>query len=364
MARLWAASLDRDLDTDLSAGPFLSVEDADHLADFLRLSAADQHAWCEAKGVSKAPSAQILRLEDFRPNHRSLATDQPELSDPGEAAARIRWVATYIDWHLQRRLGDLDRRGRESGTLLGVGEAVVARLRSLAPRAQGTSDDDIALEGVPREVLQAIEDAMVPGAPTNPFRSPFLQARNYLYWRLLLDTGARRAEARHAKAEDIVYATRRFIIRVSKTRPRTVPIGPQTAEAFDRFMNEHWSRLPQAARRRGYLFTDEKGGHLSLRSCNRIFERVREHVPGVPEFLAPHTIRRSWNDAFSERVDAQPPERRPSEKREVEMRNRLQGWTGQSSMGARYAKRHIRRQADRIAEELAASIQNPAGDIK
>ena len=361
MARLWAASVGRDLDADLATGPFLSVGDADLLADFLRATAADQTDWARDE-ERPTPHSRVARLEDYRPDHRSLKAPRAKAANPVEAAARIRWVAAYVDWHLQRRLGDLDRRRAESADLLGVGDAVVARLRSLAPSAEGPRDDDLALEGVPREVLQSIEDAMVPGSPANPFADPFLQARNYLFWRLLLDTGARRAEARHAKAEDIIYATRRFTIRVSKTVARTVPIGPQTAEAFDRFMNEHWARLPQAARRRGYLFTDEKGGHLSLRSCNRIFERIRKHVSGVPEFLAPHTLRRSWNDSFSERVDAQPPGRRPSEKQEVEMRNRLQGWTGQSSMGSRYAKRHIRREADRIAEELTSNNPERKGE--
>ena len=353
MARMWAASLGRDLDNDLRSGTFLSMNDAESLADFLSLSAADQSSRAAAARAPVQARSNVVHLEDVRPDHRALAEADKKTADPVDVAARIRWTASYVEWHLNHRLGDLDRRRQNSTDLAKVGEAVVARLRQRAPRAKGTNDDDAALEGVPPDVLARIEDALLPGAPINPFKGAFVQIRNYLIWRLLLDPGARRGEVRQAKAEHVDYATRRFQITVSKTRARSVPISAKAAEAFDRFMMEHWAKLPQAARRRGYLFTDEYGQHLSLRAFNRIFERIRKKVPGVPDFMAPHTVRRSWNDAYSARVDALPPEQRPSEKQEIEIRNRLQGWSGQSSMGMRYARRHIRKAADKLGEELA-----------
>jgi len=358
MARMWAASQGRDLDQDLRHGGFLTLGNVESLADYLSLSASAQ----QRRTVSAAPSAMppnITRLEDLRPSDHSLPQSGQRGASPVEVAARLRWVASYVDWHLGQRLGSLDRRREDATALEGIGKSVVARLRQRAPRTASAGEDEEALEGVPREVLAEIEGALVPGGPGNPFRGGFIQARNYLIWRLLLDTGARRNEVREAVADDIEYASRRFHIRVSKTQSRRGPIGADTADAFDRFMERHWSFLPQAARRRGYLFTDEHGRHLSIRAFNRIFERVRKQVPGVPGFMAPHTVRRSWNDAFSARVDALAPEHRPSEKQEVEMRNRLQGWSGQSSMGARYAKRHIRRKADEIAEGLILDLVGP-----
>ncbi|WP_287786725.1 tyrosine-type recombinase/integrase [Acidiphilium sp.] len=364
MARMWAASLGRDLDEDLRSGAFLSMNDAEALADFLSLSAADQSVRATTARAPAQEHSKVVCLEDVRPNHRKLAGAKEKAADPVESAARIRWTASYVEWHLTHRLGDLDRRRQDTTDLSELGKAVVARLRQRVPRAEGTKDNDASLEGVAPEVLGRIEEALLPGAPGNPFKSSFVQARNYLIWRLLLDPGARRDEVRQAKAKHVEYPIRRFHITVSKTRARSVAISATTAEAFDCFMMQHWAMLPQAARRRGYLFTDESGRHLSLRAFNRIFERIREKVPGVPDFMAPHTVRRSWNDAYSARIDALPPERRPSEKREVEMRNRLQGWTEQSSMGARYAKRHIQRAADKLGEELADRLIAPNQEKK
>ena len=204
MAQMWAASLGRDLDDDLRSGGFVSMNDAEALADFLLLSATDQSARAlAARTPAQAPSI-LVRLEDVRPDHRALAGAKEKAANPVEAAARIRWTASYIEWHLKHRLGDLDRRRQDSTDLAQVGGAVVARLRQRAPRAKGTNDDDTSLEGVPQDVLARIEEALLPGAPGNPFKGAFIQARNYLIWRLLLDPGARRGEVRHAKAEHVI----------------------------------------------------------------------------------------------------------------------------------------------------------------
>lgn len=352
MAGMWARACGRDLDRALHQGDFLSIEQAEDLADFLRLSAEGQLASAERRRSKPTPPSNVVRLEAVRPNPRAPKPTDAKVCDPAEAAARIRWVAAYAEWHLKRRLGSLDRQRQEATNLKEVGEGAVARLRQLAPRAAAKSDDEPTLEGVDREVLLRVEAAVRPGAECNPFQPGFVQARNYLLWRLILDTGARRGEVRAAKVDHVAFAIRRFEIHTSKTIPRTVPINAKTAEAFDRFVMEHWSKLPGDARRRAWLFTDERGRHLSLRAFNRVFERLREEVPGLPNFMSPHTVRRSWNDLYSLTLDSLPADKRPAKEEEITMRNRLQGWTGTSGMAARYARRHIRRKADEVAEAL------------
>ncbi len=351
MAVMWAESKGRDLDHELTQGAFLSMEDAEDLADFLGLSAADQERRALRSGAS-SHSPKMVRLEAVRPHPRKLQRSERTQVNALEVATRIRWAAAYVEWHYQRRIGSLDRQQRASKDLRAVGPMVIKRLRQLAPRATPRSDDESSLEGVDREVLLRIEAALVPGGSENPFTPGFVQSRNYLLWRLLIDTGARRHEVRAAKADHVKYSTRRFEIHESKTIPRTVPINPKTAEAFDAFIEHHWSRLSKEARRRGYLFTDDGGRQLSARAINRVFERIRTRVWGVPEFMTPHTVRRSWNENFSATVDALPEGERPSREEEVKIRNRLQGWADGSPMGDRYARRHIKRKADQIAEKM------------
>lgn len=358
MAQMWARINRRNLDHDLTLGDFLSVEDAESLVDFLGLCADDQEQRArEAERPVRVPN--LVRLESVRPHPRASKVVPRRRVNNVEIANRVRWVAAYVEWLYERRLGSLARQRRQPEVIRTVGRRVIDRLRALAPHAPSRSDDDVALEGVDEEVMERIEQALIPGAPKNPFTPGFFQERNYLLWCLLSDTGARRHEVLEAKADHVKYSTRRFEIRTSKTLQRTVPIGPKTADAFDMFIEHRWSKLPKEARRRGYLFTDEKGRHLSLRAINRIFERVRERVDGVPEFMAPHTVRRTWNDRFSKQIDAIPEGKRPKAAAETMMRNRLQGWSGESSMGARYARRHVKRAADEIAERMTCNAKIP-----
>ena len=360
MARMWAASLARNLDDELSSGHFLSTQDVSQLADFLSLNAATQESRFAENRAIAGSAGRARRLEDLRPDSRKLSGTCEKAAHPDEVGNRIRWVAEYVDWHLSRRLGDMQRAGQDAYALREHGLEISSLLHQRVP-SSSARHDEIALEGISEAAVAALEAALHPTSKQNPFRSAFVRARNYLAWRLYKDTGARRSEVRNAHAEDITYANRRFWIRESKTTPRETVIGEITAEAFDHFMTEHWGTLPREARRRGYLFTDESGKHLSARAFNRIFESARAVNPAIPDFTSPHTMRRTWNDSFSRTIDNLPSDKKPPEEREIQMRNRLQGWSPNSKMGALYARRHTRRAADELAEGLIKNLDTEAG---
>lgn len=355
MARMWGASLNRILDDELAFGRLPSVADVTHLADFLGLTARSQEVRFAENQSAPAPASKMRRNEDFRPDGRALAASRYEAAPADEVATRIRYVSSYIQWHLDIRLGRLHRDGRDTYELREAGLQVTGLLKQRIPPKRG-DHDEVALEGVSDAVVAALEEILRPDSPRNPFRHGFVRARNYLAWCLYRDTGARRSEVRHAKVDHITYATKRFRIEVSKTMARTVPIGEDTAEAFDAFIIEQWARLPQAARAKGHLFTDLRGRLLSERAFNRIFEAARKVDPTIPVFTSPHTIRRTWNDNFSRTVDSLPPDKRPPEEREVQMRNTLMGWKPESKMGAKYAQRHIKKKADELSERMLLDL--------
>ena len=350
LARMWAEARGRDLDIDLSYGRFLSVQDADDLADFLRLNSGEQLRVLE-DAKKRAVVSKVVRLETVRPDPRAAKRNLRPITNQ-EIANRLRWLARYVDWHLKRRVGDLARANAEGGRLQAIGSAVVERLRDLAPGVPARSENDPALEGVDRTVLDAIELALRPGSQANPFTPGFIQARNYLIWRLLYDTGARRHEVREGDISHVAYGAKRFEIHVSKTFARTVPIAATTADAFDDFVEHYWSKLPREARARGHLLTDRNGRHLSLRAINRIFETVRDRVPNVPRFMATHTLRRSWNDRFVAMIEAIPADKRPSSAAVDAQQASLQGWARGSKMPAMYSQRQIKKNADILAQRM------------
>lgn len=355
MARAWAEARGRDLDHDLQQGNFLNINEAESLADHLMLSVEAQSAANRAASSIRQSQKSVSRVEQFRPSPTRLATASSGIK-PANSVQRISWVAKYIEWHLQQRTGAADRSRDEREHLRGLGPQLLARLRERAGGYGRRAMDDEALEGISQEAIDLVSAALRPGDPQNPFTPGFVQERNELLWHIFISTGGRRAEVQSTLVKDVQYSTRRLYFSQSKTRTRTVPISPTAAELFDRFIENRWSKLQLSARKRGLLFTRQSGEPLSVRSINLIFVTMRERIPGCPEFLVPHTTRRTWNDRFSELVDQAPPGKRVSAEQEMRTRNALQGWSPNSSMGALYANRHIRRKADELGEELASEV--------
>ncbi|WP_408733520.1 hypothetical protein [Pseudomonas sp. LS1212] len=98
------------------------------------------------------------------------------------------------------------------------------------------------------------------------------------------------------------------------------------------------------------------GDQLSKSAINLIFKVARDSSKDIPNYFAPHTLRRTWNDRLSRKIDAQPSEKRMDPEEEKRVRIQLNGWSKNSEMASRYAARAIREKADQIAEELANDI--------
>lgn len=360
MAIMWGDSVGRSLDQDLADGQFLTYSEADDLARFLSLSAREQIAECQASlAPTKRKRGTVLNLEAFRPNPSDPKEEVGRTVPDQEFANRLRWVAKFAEWHLNRRIGSLAMRGMQSEQLESLGEAAIARLRELAPAVDGFIDDDEALEAPDITVIRMLDDILHPQSKENPFSSEFIKHRNFVIWRLLRDTGARRAEIQAVKSIDVTINPPRLGIKNAKGgSQRTVAFRSGTAGYLDDYIMDHWAELPQGsmARKHGFLFSDESGRPLSLRAMNRIFETVRKLVGKQPQNITPHAMRRFWNHLFSLEIDNAPVERRPSPEKEAQMRTRAMGWSN-DKQAKRYNRRHIREAADKIAQKMMDRVE-------
>jgi integrase len=360
MAIMWGDSVGRSLDQDLADGQFLTYSEADDLARFLSLSAREQIAECQASlAPTKRKRGTVLNLEAFRPNPSDPKEEAGRTVPDQEFANRLRWVAKFAEWHLKRRVDSLAMQGRESDQLKSLGDIAIARLRELAPAVDGFIDDDQTLEAPDVGVIQTIDDILHPESKENPFSSDFIKHRNFVIWRLLRDTGARRAEIQAVKSIDVTINPPRLEIKHAKgNSQRTVAFRRSTAVYLDNYIMSHWAALPQGsmARKRGFLFCDEKGRHLSLRAINRIFEAARGLLGKQPQNITPHAMRRFWNHLFSLEIDNAPVERRPSPEKEAQMRTRIMGWST-DNQAKRYNRRHIREAADKITQDMMNRLE-------
>lgn len=357
MAYLWAISRKLDLDQILRSETFLSIEQCEDLAFFLRLDRAAQDQIVE-ESLDARPR-KIVRMEQVRSGGAPSVTRT--MISAMEGGYRIRTVANFVEFNHERISPKASEKPRKD--LGKAREKAISALRAQEPRAKASGEGD-APEGLSEEVMDALDAAFEPGSETNPFQSDFHQYRNHLMYRIFSETAIRRSELRYIRVEDIDHAARRVRVRVSKTVARTLPISEQTAYDFHNFVMKHWANIPANARRHGYLFTTSKGDHLSVEAINLAFRELRRKQ-NLPASIAPHALRRTWNDRLSRKIDALPPEERMKPEQEKQVRNRLNGWSKKSQMEARYASRHIREKSDKIAESLANEMREKnAGDAK
>lgn len=349
MAYLWAHSRKIDIHTALTSETFLSLEQCEDLANFLRMNRAGQDAEVQRSVVAKPQ--KIIRLEQVR--GRMAMSQSTSHAPAAEGGYRIQTIARFLDHHHERLCNQVLTSDQKS--LKDTREMAIQRLRSLAPRTGNPSQGD-PVEGLPEDVMMNVEGAFTPGSTENPFKEGFIQARNFVMFRIFSDNGMRRNELRHIRVEDVDYARKRVQVRVSKTQARKLVIAQKTADLFREFVRDYWSKIPAKKRTHGYLFITRSGDQMSKSAINLIFETARKGSGVIPDFFAPHTMRRTWNDRLSRKIDALPPEKRMPPEEENKIRNHNNGWSKNSEMSSRYAARSIREKADKIAEELANDI--------
>ena len=353
MVYMWAHSRKIDIHIALTSETFLSLEQCEDLANFLRMNRAGQDAEVQRSVVAKPQ--KIIRLEQVR--GRMTMSQATSHASAAEGGYRIQTIARFLDHHHERLCNQVLTSDQKS--LKDAREMAIQRLRSLAPKTGNPSQGD-PVEGLPEDVMINVEGAFTPGSADNRFNEGFILARKFLMFRIFSDNGMRRNELRHIRVEDVDYARKRVQARVSKTQARSLVIAQKTADLFREFVRHYWSKIPAKKRAHGYLFITRSGDQMSKSAINLIFETARKGSGVIPDFFAPHTMRRTWNDRLSRKIDALPPEKRMPPEEEKKIRNHNNGWSKKSEMSSRYAARSIREKADRIAEELANEIAGKA----
>ncbi|MGO7297132.1 tyrosine-type recombinase/integrase [Rhizobium ruizarguesonis] len=224
------------------------------------------------------------------------------------------------------------------------------------------SQDEINLpEGLDREAVKRLREVIEPDHPDNPFM-PEVRFRNYLIVRLLLDLGLRRGEMLGIKIGDFVPASKGWITihrrpndrddprrhkPATKTAARELQMSGRLTEIVHEWIVGHRARIP-GARRNPYLIVSTRdGAPMSLSNVNKIMEALRERVEGLPKELAPHPLRHTWNDNFSDLMD----ENKVSAENEIKWRKRLMGWRRENS-AASYVRRTVRRRSNEAFAEL------------
>ncbi|UCG60588.1 MAG: tyrosine-type recombinase/integrase [Candidatus Zixiibacteriota bacterium] len=121
--------------------------------------------------------------------------------------------------------------------------------------------------------------------------------KRYAYWRdyimiaLLYATGVRREELANIKLSDVDLDGGTVTVLGKGNKVRVVPIGDATLKEVSQFIKVRQVFCDEKAARTPYLFLNNQGGPLTVRSVDRL---VKKFAAGLGLEITPHTLRHSF----------------------------------------------------------------------
>ncbi|UJB31360.1 tyrosine-type recombinase/integrase [Chromobacterium sp. Beijing] len=304
---------------------------------------------------------ELVGLSDYC--RQSHAASKQAVVTPSFALLRYTVAIDYFCWVAEpiiARIVDDARRDAAYGAL----QSFLKITRSIAPRRVLVQSERLGLLPEQRTLFLRV---IQPGSPENPFR-PELQFRNYVMLLLEFQLGPRGGEVLGLKTFDVDFSESPATLTIhrrhddrddpratpaaTKTYGRLLAIGDHLRDVLDVWLSkEHRgnkARYPAAAKH-PYLFVNYRGEPLSIRGFRKIIETLRRRHPTLGG-LCHHILRHDWNDRW---VDAAEEEGWDSN---ISLRDQkyAMGWSDNSSMPLRYAKRAIRNSTNKKILRLHA----------
>lgn len=316
------------------------------------------------KGGSGLPEEVIPITRKRRPSRKiGLASEY----------MRLTHIAKYTDWLATILLtGEIERKTSLDITKMKKG------FESRRPSGKGRNQ--VGREkGLTREQEAVLLNVVRPGSERNPFEDQPTQIRNQLMILLLLHLGIRSGELLNIRVSDIDWAKNQIVIArradeqkdprrrqpLVKTLDRRLPMKDTLVQAIHRYVVQFRSKVP-GARKHNYLLVTHKSGPtqgqpMSRSAFIKVINLISEAAPELAD-LHGHELRHTWNNRFSEFMDASddPPKHEEQERE----RSYLQGWKPDSGTAATYTRRFTREKAIKASLKLQEGITRVPENLK
>jgi len=234
-------------------------------------------------------------------------------------------------------------------------------------------------KGLSQEQELALKEVVRPGSERNPFEDEATQVRNQLIILLLLHLGIRSGELLNIRVSDVDWSRNQIVIArradekndprrrqpLVKTLDRRLPIKDTLVSEMHNYITKIRRKIP-GARKNEYLLVTHKSGPtegqpMSRSTLIKVIKMVAGADPSLTNLHA-HELRHTWNNRFSENMDARADAPEPSEQ-EIQ-RSYLQGWKPDSGTAATYTKRFTREKAIEAGLKLQDGMARVPGNLK
>ncbi|HDS1685355.1 MULTISPECIES: tyrosine-type recombinase/integrase [Pseudomonas] len=277
--------------------------------------------------------------------------------------ARLSTIAKYCDWLIGRYF-DYANPSPEAAA------DMVSHIRARRPRISGRAGQkEKALSSFQ---VQALDAAIAPESPVNIFE-PEVQFRNYLIIRVMSELGIRAGELLGIRLDDLDFGEN--FVRIArrpdqvddprsrqplvKTLARTLPMSSRLGADLHKYIIGERRKIPNS-RKCPYLFITHKSGPsqgqpLSIAGYQKVWRTLQQSSLALAQVHG-HRLRHTWNQDFSEYMDALP--KPPSEAEQESIRSKLMGWRKGSGSAKHYNERFVSKKANQVGIELQEKLRD------
>lgn len=179
------------LDSRISQGRVLQLGEVDDLARSCRFSLESLEAQTlPASIASKTKTSTTVPLQEYRA--RLMSAAEGEVGGAG-AGIRLRYIAQYLKWLIERKLLSLSPKHPTFTALTETKAVVLDALIARAPASKGRNSTE-KRTALTQEAQERIWQVIDPKSPENPWKGAHAQARNELIVRWFIGLGLRRGE--------------------------------------------------------------------------------------------------------------------------------------------------------------------------
>lgn len=329
---------------------FFSINEQDAIRDY-----------CQQRFSKRIPAPN----EDIVPINRKGRKKPRRRVGLDSEYNRLTHIAKYSEWLATILLsGEIERK-----TSLDIAK-MKKGFESRRPSGKGRNQ--IGREnGLSHEQEAILLDSIQPDSALNPFEAHPIQIRNELLVMLLLHLGIRGGELLNLRVSDIDFANNHIVIArradeksdprrrqpLVKTLDRRLPMKDTLVQAIHQYIVQFRNKVP-GARKHDYLLVTHKSGPtqglpMSRSAYQKVIQLISATAPQLSS-LHGHEFRHTWNNRFSEFMDARNDSPEPEE--QETQRSYLQGWKPNSGTAAIYTKRFMRKKAIEASLKLQEGI--------